>query len=99
MRIDVDTGVLDEFKDRMTGINESIDVPLTDLLPDSFIQANTDFDSFQALVDASGIQDESGFESEQFSQFIRDHSDLDGWHDLLEKATTEYIGGQVGLGQ
>jgi hypothetical protein len=73
------------------------EVPITELMPDAFIQAHTHFQTLQEMADAGGIEDVSELGREAWSTFVASNSDTEGWDALLELAATEYMRRKLSL--
>ena len=50
-------------------------------MPDNFIRVNTDFQSLQAMLDASGIEDFDELSTEKFAKFISTHTQFQTWEE------------------
>lgn len=92
-----DNRKLKELQRKLKSIDGQHEVPLTELLPDTFVQRHTDFQTLQAMIYASGIEKEEEFGSENFSKFISTHTQFSNWDKMLEIATTEYVKRKLGL--
>ena len=73
------------------------EIPLPELFPDAFIKQYTDFQSIQAMVDASGIKNLEEIGDEEFSKFVSTHTRFGSWEEMYKKASSEYIARELGL--
>lgn len=77
-------------------------VPLPELLTDSFISENTSFKSLDEFFEKSGF-DVSSSESfdaipdEDLDKFVSENSNFEDWSDMLGTAGTEYFSKKLGF--
>jgi hypothetical protein len=95
--ISFDTKKLDELQKRLKKLDGQKNVPLTQLLTDSFLHAHTNFKTLQEMIDASGIKDPEDIGKEQFSKFVSTHTSFSSWQAMIDKATQEYVTRKLGL--
>jgi hypothetical protein len=88
---------LDELTKRANELGRGEKVRLNELLPDSFINQYSKFQSFQAMVDASGIENPDELNGEQFSKFISTHTRFGNYGEMIKRATAEYAKRKLGL--
>lgn len=67
------------------------DVPVLDVMTDSFMQSHTEFNTFEDMVHESGITDAEQIETPAFSEFIASKTQFADWEDMLKIALTEYL--------
>lgn len=84
---------------KIEGKNE---VPLTELLPDSFIKKYTNFKTIQDFVDTCekllGIDFFSIDEyDDEFNHLIKEKTSFNNWNQMIDKATTEWAGKKLGF--
>lgn len=77
-------------------------VPLTELLPDSFIKRYTNFKTTQDFVDACEKLLDVDFLSidendEKFNQMIKEKTSFDNWNEMINEATTQCVGKKLGF--
>ncbi len=72
-------------------------VPLPELMPDNFIRKYTDFQTLQAMLDASGIENLEEIGNEKFSKFISTRTGFSTWEEMIEVATAEYAKRKLSL--
>jgi DNA-binding ferritin-like protein len=87
----------DELKRRANELGKGEKIRLNELLSDSFINQYSKFQSFQAMVDASGIKNPEELKGEQFSKFISVHTKFGNWEEMIQRATAEYAKRKLGL--
>jgi len=73
------------------------EVPFTELFPDDFMRRNTQFQTMQQMLDASGIDKPEEIQGEAWSQFVADHSQFSDWQDMQKAAFTEYVRRKLNL--
>lgn len=74
-------------------------VKLTELLTDSFIRNNSDYNSLQNMVDSfpREIDSEKDFESKEWNEFIRTKSKFNSWEEMLQAAHGEWVKKELDL--
>jgi SPX domain protein involved in polyphosphate accumulation len=92
-----DDSKLKELQRKIKSLEEKKRVPLPDLLTDDFIRKYTDFQTLQAMLDASGIENKEDIGNEEFSKFVATHSRFSSWEEMLNTAGPEYFKRQLGL--
>ena len=92
-----DDSKLKKFQKKVEDISGEHDIPITDLMTDSFIRQHSKFDTFQALVDASGIKNTEEIGNDAFSEFISTHTTFGSWEELKIAAGTEYVTKKLGF--
>jgi hypothetical protein len=81
---------MDRFKRNLSKLSGKHSVRFTELMPDSFMKKYTQFPNLQAMLDAGGIEEPAEINDEDFSQFVAEHSQFDGWREMLNKGFAEY---------
>lgn len=90
----------DEFEENLKKFADNLErktqeasgeVPLLELLPDTFMQRHTQFQSLQAMLNAAGIEDPEEIKGEAWSMFVGKHSNFANWEEMLSVAGTEYM--------
>jgi hypothetical protein len=84
---------------KIEGKNE---VPLTELLPDSFIKKYTNFETAQDFVDVCEKLLDVDFLSidendEKFNHMIKEKTSFDNWNEMIGEATTQWVGKKLGF--
>lgn len=95
--ISFDDSNLKELQRKLKELNGQRKIPLTQLLPDNFIGEYTDFQTLQAMVDASSIKNSEEIGNEEFSKFVSTHTRFSNWEEMLKAATIEYTKSKLGL--
>jgi len=77
-------------------------VPISDLFPDSFMAAHTDFTTIQDMLDASGFpastpEEFSAIPDDQWDTFVASRTKFASWHAMLEAGTAEWVSHKLGL--
>jgi len=76
-------------------INGRID--LLDLMTDNFINENTNYNSFDEMINESGLdfsteeQSAKSFESGQWNNYVQENTDFESWKEMIEIASREYM--------
>ena len=91
-----DDSGLKKLKQNIDALSGQHDVRLTDLLTDNFIRQHSNFQTLQALIDASGIENTEDIGNEMFSMFISVHTTFASWEEMVKLATAEYVKRQLG---
>ena len=94
-----DDGGLKKLQRNLENLPKESEVSSAELFPEDFISKYTDFQTFHAMVDASGINinDSDQLNGEGFSKFVSAHSKFENWNDMQEKALAEYVARKLGL--
>lgn len=82
---------LNEFSDKVHDLANQKSVPFEELFIDSFMSTHTDFQTFQQMLDASGIEDAEEINGEAWSNFVASHSRFTGWDDMFGTAGAEWM--------
>jgi hypothetical protein len=85
-----------KFQKKLKDISGEHDIPIKDLMTDSFIRQHSKFDTFQALLDASGIKNADEIGNDAFSKFVSTHTTFGSWHELKVAAGREYVTRKLG---
>ncbi len=93
---------LEKILNKAKKIEGKNEVPLIELLPDSFIKRYTTFKTTQEFVDTCekllGIDFLSIDENDdEFNCFIKEQTSFQNWNQMIDKATTEWVGRRLGL--
>ncbi|HEX8249923.1 MAG TPA: hypothetical protein VF599_17255 [Pyrinomonadaceae bacterium] len=81
---------LDKIRD---GLSYSIGEPqvsITELMNRRFIVENTDFETWENLLGAAGVLDESDLETPDFNEFINSHTRFKDWESMLIHSANQY---------
>ncbi len=68
-------------------------VKLTELLTDSFIRNNSDYNSLQDMIDSfpREIDSEKDFKSKEWDEFVRTKSKFSSWEEMLQEAGDDWV--------
>jgi hypothetical protein len=88
---------LDQLAKKAEALDGQHDVPLNELMPDSFVRRYTDYQSLQAMVDAGGIDTSDDLHGEDWNNFVASHSRFGGWKEMQNKAVAEWTKKKLGL--
>ena len=80
----------------MDALSGQHEVRVADLLTDNFIRQHSHFQTLQALIDASGIENTEDIGNESFSMFISTHTTFANWEEMVKVATAEYVKRKLG---
>lgn len=86
-----------KLQQNLDNLPKESEVAFSELFIDDFMKQYTDFQTFQAMFDASGVKDLEQIESEEFSKFVSAHSKFENWEDMKGKAGTEYVARKLGF--
>ena len=92
---------LDDIQNRAQNLNGSHSVPVSELLSPNFMQRNTKFETFDAMLEASGFKAETQAEfdaipDDKWNVFIASTTRFSSWQAMLEEAGAEWV--KKGLG-
>ncbi len=93
---------LENFLNKAKKIEGKNEVPLIELLPDSFIKKYTNFEATQDFVDACEKLLDVDFLSidendEKFNHMIKEETSFDNWNGMIGEATTQWVGKKLGF--
>lgn len=98
---------LDEFQKQLKQLEKNAqdlegtnNVPLGELLTDSFLAKHTKFDNFSAFESSQIFNKYESFEAipdSEFDVFINENSNFENWDEMLSKATSEYVTRKLGF--
>ena len=86
-----DDSKLKELQQNIKNVTGRREVPVTDLLTDNFIRQHSDFQSLQAMFDASSIKTLDEVGSEKFDTFISIHTEFRSWNEMIRVANADSI--------
>ncbi|BDH61491.1 hypothetical protein MTP04_16210 [Lysinibacillus sp. PLM2] len=81
-------------------LSETKSIPITELLTDTFLIKNTDFNGFVEFENSEIFSKYKNIEDipdDEMDEFIRNKSNFDSWEDLLSNATEEYVVKKLGF--
>jgi len=87
-----------KVKKKMKKAKEKINgrVDLLDLMTDNFINENTNYNSFDEMINESELdfsteeQSAKSFESDQWNNYVQENTDFDSWDEMNKIAVREY---------
>jgi hypothetical protein len=82
---------LDDLTKRANELGKGKNITIDELLPDSFINKNSRFQTRQAMLDAGGIKSAEEFDGEPFSRFVSENTNFGNWPEMKALAVQEYI--------
>lgn len=93
---------LREMQEAAEELNGEHQVPISELLTEDFMRANTEFVSFSEMVDASGFtvktaDDFAAIPDDEWDAFVRVRTRFDSWKDLLANAVKKYAAKKLGF--
>jgi hypothetical protein len=98
MTIKIKMTGLDEFKKKVERLQKNVrelggkhEVSFTELFPDHFVSRNTNYQSLQQMLDASGIENPEDIKGEVWDKFVADNSRFSGWQEMHKTAFTEWV--------
>ena len=91
-----DDSGLKKLQQNIDALSGQHEVKLADLLTDNFIRQHSDFQTLQALIDASGIKNAENIGNESFSIFVSIHTNFVSWEEMVKVATAEYVKRKLG---
>ena len=96
-KITFDNSRLKELQRKIKNLEGKKPVPLSELFPNDFIRKYTDFQTIQAMLDASGIENKEEIGNEKFSKFVATHTRFSNWEEMKKAAGAEYVKRRLGL--
>jgi len=96
-KVTIKDSKLKELKRKAEKLDGQREVPLPELMTDGFMRRYTDFQTLQAMFDASGLENLEDIDSEEFSKFIATHTRCSNWEEMLKMANVEYMKRQLGF--
>lgn len=93
---------LENILNKAKEIEGNNEVPLIELLPDSFIKKYTNFettkdfvDSCEKLLDIDLLSIDEN--DEKFNNMIKEKTSFDNWNEMISEATTQWVGKKLGF--
>ncbi|AHG01470.1 hypothetical protein HALLA_03515 (plasmid) [Halostagnicola larsenii XH-48] len=106
MVLEIDLEDAAEKHDDLPAVDDVYDVdeeiPLAELFDDAFVDARTDFDTFDELVAASPSDADSADALEtvghgEWDEFVAERTAFDDGHELVMAARDHWVGKRLGL--
>jgi hypothetical protein len=87
---------LRELQHRAEGLSGAHEVPISQLLTSEFMLLNTDFESVESMIAASGYkienqEDLAAIGDEPWDAFVRSRTRFDSWKEMLTAAATAHV--------
>lgn len=97
--IEFDDSGFRKLEKKMKKAKEKINgrVDLLDLMTDNFIKDNTDYNSFDEMVNESELdfsteeQSAKSLESDKWNDYVQENTDFENWKEMIEIASREYM--------
>ena len=96
MEVKIDAHELDDLQTELEKLDEGIEISTDDLMNDDFIRRHTDFNSWEEMLDAGGVEDGDNILSEEFSAFIAENTRFADFDELAGEAAAEHIAKKFG---
>ncbi len=97
MSIEVDFSGLERLEKNLERIDGEHEVPMSELMTDSFIREQTNFNTLQAFLDASGIKGQEDIGTEALDKFIAGNTRFENWEEMFKSAGTDWMIRQLEL--
>ena len=87
---------LENLQKKVENLSGSQNIPLKELLSNSFMKEYTSFNSISELFKASGfqinsIEDFDNIPSSELDRCTSKNTDFDSWQDIIREATNQYV--------
>lgn len=97
----VEISGLDDLEDSISELVERVEsfggeLPMDELFAEDFMQAYTEFDTFERFLEESwwSVESQEDFErlpADEFDRYIDEHTGFNDWETMLRAAGREYI--------
>jgi len=81
---------LDKIQDDLFYSTGEADVPLAHLMSRKFILENTDFDTWESLLEAARVKNENELDKPDFNEFIKSRTRFRDWEEMLIHSANQY---------
>lgn len=88
---------LEKLQRNLEKLDGEHQLKLTELVTDDFARKNTNFQSAQAFLDASGIKSEEGIGTEALDAFIAANTRFESWEEMMQAAGSDWAIRQLEL--
>ena len=98
VKVKADFSGLKKLKENLKALEETHQVPLSDILTPEFVSSHSKFPDFDALLAAVGITSKEEFETlpdEEFDTFIAANTDFESWLDMQRQGGAAYVKAQL----
>jgi len=84
---------IEKLQKKVKKVGGKQNVKLTELLPDSFIKKQSNYNSLQSMIDSSPkeINSEKDLDSEEWNKFIKENSKFSSWEEMLHAGYAEWV--------
>jgi hypothetical protein len=86
IKVKLDTSGLEKLRKKMREASKPESVPLSEMMPDSFMKTYTEFETLQAMFDAGEVESPDYLQTEEWNTFVAEHTQFDSWSSMLQKA-------------
>jgi hypothetical protein len=90
IKIEADFSGLEQLERNLEKLDGEQEVKATDLLPDSFIRENTNFQTLDAFLDAGGIKSQEDMSTDAFDDFVAANTRFANWQEMFKAAGVEW---------
>jgi hypothetical protein len=99
LNFEFDDSGFKELEKKMKKAKEKINgkVDLLNLMTDNFIKENSNYNSFDEMVNESELdfstekQSAKNFESDQWNDYVQGNTDFESWEEMIKTASKEYM--------
>jgi len=90
---------LNDMQQKTQDLSERTEVPILEIYNDTFMIENTDFISFEELLEKGNfdIENIEAIEDEVIDAFVAQHSKFNSWDELLGRAQEAWLADQLGF--
>lgn len=91
---------LDQMTEQALGLEDSNEVPVTELMTPTFMSEYTDFSTFEDFIEASEwtVESQADFEAipeDEFDEHVAEHTQFTTWEAMLSQAGEEWAARQL----
>jgi hypothetical protein len=93
MSINLQSDDIEDFDKVRDGLSYAVgepDVSVEELMSCAFIAANTDFETWEKLLEAARVKDEKDLEKAEFDVFIKSRTRFKDWQSMLIQSANQY---------
>lgn len=91
MGVELDLSGLEKLEKNLEKIDGEHEVPVSELMTDSFIRKHTDFQTLQAFLDASGVKSQEDIGTEVFDRFVAANTRFENWQEMFKAAGSDWM--------
>jgi len=97
MSVKLDISGLEKLQRNIKKLEGKRNIPLSELMPDTFISRNSKFRSLQAFLNAGGVRGDHDIGSSEFSRFVSAKTRFRSWEEMKQAAGAEWAKRQLGF--